>query len=154
MRNDKPGKASVSGRVKPRAKMALDIWRDSIFRKALNMTTDYHPFRYQNVTVIRVVDGDTVELEVDLGFKTRFRDNFRLIGVDTPERGHEGFTEATDYTKAWCDKYQEGGIELHSVKRDKYGRWLAILRSIETGAVLNDSLITEGMGKAYDGGKR
>jgi len=149
MRSKQFRKKATSGGVN-----TLPGWRLSIHRKVLNMAREYHPFRYQNVTFIRAIDGDTVELEVDLGFKTRYRDNFRLTDVDTPERGREGFSEATDYTRAWCEKYQDSGIELHSVKRDKYGRWLAVLRSVQTGAVLNDDLITEGLGEEYHGGRR
>ena len=41
-------------------------------------------FEYTAI-VVRIVDGDTVDLDVDLGFKTRRKDRFRLEGIDTPE---------------------------------------------------------------------
>jgi len=113
----------------------------------------YKPFKYLNFTVIRAVDGDTVEIEVDYGFKGRFRDNFRLTGIDTPERGREGFTEATERLTALLEQYA-GGLELEVTKRDKYGRYLAEIRVTDTGLSINQQMILEGYAKAYYGGKR
>ena len=45
--------------------------------------------------VIRCVDGDTVDFDVDLGFKIFARIRTRLIGVDTPERGQAEYKSAT-----------------------------------------------------------
>lgn len=39
-------------------------------------------------TVLRVVDGDTVDVSIDLGFSTKTDRRLRLAGIDTPERGH------------------------------------------------------------------
>ena len=115
---------------------------------------EYFPFEYQNVMVDRVVDGDTVALTVDVGFGFRYQDNFRLIGIDTPERGQPGFREATEFTELWLMKHAATGLELHSVKRDKYGRGLATIRSLRTGDILNDDLISSGHAVPYDGGRR
>jgi micrococcal nuclease len=113
----------------------------------------YNPYIYRNFTVIRAVDGDTVELEVDVGFRSRYRDNFRLMGIDTPERGHEGFTEATERLTALLEQYA-GQLELEVTKRDKYGRYLGEIRVAETGFSINQQMIIEGHAKAYYGGKR
>ena len=43
----------------------------------------------------RVVDGDTVDFIVDLGFSVHITIRTRLLGVDTPERGHEDWAKAT-----------------------------------------------------------
>lgn len=53
-------------------------------------------YRYR-AEATRVVDGDTLEVEVDLGFYVRCRIKVRLRGVDTPERGQEGWEEAKDF---------------------------------------------------------
>ncbi len=113
----------------------------------------YNPFRYRNFTVIRAVDGDTVEIEVDYGFKGRYRDNFRLSGIDTPERGQDGFTEATERLSALLEQYT-GELVLEVKKRDKYGRYLAEFYTHDTGFSINQQMIIEGHAKTYHGGKR
>ena len=111
------------------------------------------PFIYRNVTVIRIIDGDTVECMVDLGFRTRYQDNFRLTGIDTPERGKPGFYEASEYMESLLKK-ENFKIELETMKGDKYGRWLAEIRSLTTGESLNKRMITEGHAVEYHGGKK
>ena len=46
--------------------------------------------------LVRCVDGDTADLDVDLGFYLTAKIRCRLTGVNTPERGRENFKEATD----------------------------------------------------------
>lgn len=114
---------------------------------------NYNPFIYRNITVVRAVDGDTVEIIVDTGFKSRYQDNFRLTGIDTPERGQDGFHEATNRLLALLIA-NAGDLEIETVKRDKYGRWLAEIRIASTGHSINQQMVTEGHAKPYDGGKR
>jgi micrococcal nuclease len=81
--------------------------------------------------LIRVVDGDTVELMIDLGFSQFTRQTMRLYGIDAPEmRTKEGKA-----AKAWLEDalmpleaiYVQT-IQLSTkAKRDKYGRFLAVL---------------------------
>ncbi len=79
-----------------------------------------------NATVVRWVDGDTIKLDVDLGFRTWVRnESFRLIGVNTPERGREGFDESVKYVNDWAPP---GTIlRILVTKEGKYGRWLVRL---------------------------
>lgn len=108
---------------------------------------------YNNAEVVRVIDGDTVRLKVDVGFRMVYEDNFRLEGIDTPERGQEGFTEASDRMKEWL--LAEGNnVRVEVTKRDKYGRYLAKLSSITSGEIVNEVMVTEGYAKEYFGGKR
>ena len=81
--------------------------------------------------LIRVVDGDTVDLIIDLGFDTSRRERFRLYGIDAPElRTKEGKA-----AKAWLEDalmplepFYIQTIQLSTkAKRDKYGRFLAVL---------------------------
>ncbi len=117
------------------------------------MSRQHQPFVYNNAEVVRVIDGDTVRLKVDLGFRMVYEDNFRLTGIDTPERGHEGFTEATDRMKEWL--LAEGNkVRLEVTKRDKYGRYLAKISSTTSGVVVNEVMVTEGYATEYFGGKR
>jgi len=82
-------------------------------------------------SLIRVVDGDTVELIIDLGFDTSRKERFRLYGIDAPEMN----TLAGKAAKAWLfealqplEAIYVQTIQLATkAKRDKYGRFLAVL---------------------------
>lgn len=107
---------------------------------------EWRPFRYFNVEILRVVDGDTVEAEVDLGYNVKFKSKFRLLGVNTPERRKavmESFRAATAFTQQWCDDHA-GHIEIETMEKDSFGRWLALLRCQVHGDYLNQLLIDEG----------
>jgi micrococcal nuclease len=81
--------------------------------------------------LIRVVDGDTVDLIIDLGFDTSRKERFRLYGIDAPEMRTKEGKEA----KAWLwevlqplETIYVQTIQLSTkAKRDKYGRFLAVL---------------------------
>jgi micrococcal nuclease len=114
--------------------------------------------------LVRVVDGDTVDLVIDLGFDTSRKERFRLYGVDAPEMNTAEGKEA----KAWLEDairplepiYVQT-IQLSTkVKRDKYGRFLAVLyddlgdidanRAMKTTvspASINAKMIIEGHAK-------
>ena len=50
-----------------------------------------------SATVYNVVDGDTIDVVVDLGFKITTKQRLRLNGIDTPEKGQPGFNEAKEW---------------------------------------------------------
>jgi micrococcal nuclease len=87
--------------------------------------------------VKRVVDGDTVDFVVDLGFKIQTTIRTRFVGVDTPERGHEDWARASQKTadllysvadlRTW-DEEQWVIIKTH--KTGKYGRWLVEIEGV------------------------
>jgi micrococcal nuclease len=83
-------------------------------------------YDYRVTEVLRVVDGDTVDLRIDLGFYMTAALRFRLLGVDTPERHEAGWKECTAYTKAWLEE-NAGNIRAETYKADSFGRWLAYL---------------------------
>lgn len=109
------------------------------------------PFTYQNVEVIRVVDGDTVRLSVDLGFNLRHVSNFRLDGIDSAEKWQEGGPKALMHLQVLLDETIDhyGGLEVDVTKKDKYGRWLVVLRRSKDRDSINDRMITEGYAKPY-----
>ena len=83
--------------------------------------------------LIRCVDGDTFDAEVDLGFNTFARIRFRLLDIDTPERGQPGFHEATRELNQLIRAVQsdnDGWFVIESHKTGKYGRWLARLPGV------------------------
>ena len=118
----------------------------------------------------RVIDGDTVILRVDLGFKIMVTVTFRLAGIDTPERGHPGFTEAasrlldllTDHSpdqKQWLLVKTEKDLRGDD-KQGKYGRYLAWIWCADAivdgplersyGGSVNWLLIEEGLAQPYN----
>ena len=82
--------------------------------------------------VVRVVDGDTVDFDVDLGFKTTLRLRGRLVGVDTPERGHADWGKAKDMLSDLLTEHadEDGRIQIHTHKTGKYGRWLVDIDNV------------------------
>ena len=83
--------------------------------------------------LIRVVDGDTVELMIDQGFSQFTKQTMRLYGIDAPEMN----TAEGKAAKAWLWEalqpleaiYIETLQHKTKAKRDKYGRFLAVLYS-------------------------
>ena len=110
--------------------------------------------------VLRVVDGDTVAVDASADMPPELaRLSVRLLGVDTPEKGHRAKCEserdsgqaATAFTEAAIAKAQH--ILVHDPKWGKYGgRVLADL--MLDGRSLTAALIEAGHGRPYDGGRR
>lgn len=109
------------------------------------------PPRVYPATVIRWVDGDTVELEVDLGFYLTTRQHFRLLGYNAPEVvGAERSAGLASMMIACSFAPELGKVTVVSTKGDKYGRWLANV-ILPDGRDLVSALIDAGAGKAWDG---
>ena len=88
-------------------------------------------------TVDRWVDGDTVDMVVDLGFRISTHQRFRLLGdalapiIDTPERGEPGYVEARKVSESI---HPPGSSVIISTEKplsgDKYGRYLVLLPEV------------------------
>jgi len=91
--------------------------------------------------VKRWVDGDTVVVDVDLGFDVRLVDQrMRLLGVDTPERGEPGHLEAAEFSASLCP--MDMNILIRPRGKGKYGRWLV---DLECNSInLNEQLKAKG----------
>jgi len=108
--------------------------------------------------LIKVVDGDTVDLRIDLGFYMSAALRFRLLGVDTPElRGGTDETKAKarvakDFVLARLEAADQ--IRATTYKADSFGRWLADVEYLPPGSdawlSMSLRLIDEGMGVARD----
>jgi micrococcal nuclease len=84
--------------------------------------------------LIRCVDGDTADLDVDLGFYLTARIRCRLTGVNTPERGQENFKEATNILEDLIKQQSDasGYFNITTGKTGKYGRWLVVIDGVNT----------------------
>ncbi len=109
-------------------------------------------FVYFHVDVIRVIDGDTVELNIDMGNNTFWRDKFRLLGINAPEK-HKTDKAAADAATAFlADALQEESLFVYTYGKDKYGRRLCTLNTVNGN--VNVRMIEAGHAVPYAGGKR
>ena len=99
--------------------------------------------------VINVVDGDTIDALVDLGFKVQIMQRLRLARVDTPERTQPGYAAARDFVKGLLEG-KEVTITTHKVS--KWGYFLADV--VIDGRDVSDLLIVSNLGKSYNGGTK
>ena len=113
------------------------------------------------VKITRVVDGDTVDAEVDLGIDTFIKDRIRLMGLDTPESRTRNKKEkalglaAKAYLKELL-KENKGDIILRTSKegKGKFGRILGTLLIYDGMTSVNQMLIDEGHARDYFGGSK
>lgn len=109
---------------------------------------------------IRVIDGDSLWLDVDVGFRTSIKDNFRLNGVNAPEltsKSEEKRKLANDAKEALESLVVDKDLKIVTTKPDKYGRWLVDIYVVYTNGNeihVNDFLVREGYADQYSGGKR
>ena len=112
----------------------------------------------------RVVDGDTIDVTIDLGFDLLKKERVRVAGVDTPEkrtRDKEEKALGIDATNWLKDKLQAAVAGADLVIRTelvggvgKYGRLLGWLYTGDSDLSLNEQMITEGYAWEYDGGTK
>jgi micrococcal nuclease len=96
--------------------------------------------------VTNIVDGDTIDITLDLGYQVATKQRIRLLGVDTPERGEEGYLEA----KAFVSESLLGEeVMIESFKSDSFGRYLAYVYPHKSIISINDALIQSGLARVY-----
>jgi len=118
-------------------------------------------YEYRVKQVLKVVDGDTIDVVIDLGFDVSFTSRVRLAGIDTPESRTTDAREKIlgQEVKEYLKKTLEGAtdIVIRTEKADsseKYGRilgWLFINRQTDS---LNSELVNKGYAWSYDGGTK
>ncbi len=113
------------------------------------------PFQYI-VKEFKVVDGDTIDLTIDLGFYCITKQRFRLARINTEETNSSDPIKRAkgNDAKIFLDEYLNRSkcITVTSIKTEKYGRWLAEI--FADGQNINDILVRYGLANSYDGGKR
>jgi len=116
---------------------------------------------FYKAKVDRVVDGDTIDFIVDLGFSVFHKIRVRLYGVNTPESRTKDLQEkalglaAKEYVDDWFDGCANVFIQTLKDSGGKYGRILAyVYADAAKTACLNTQIIDAGHGVEYFGGKR
>lgn len=108
-----------------------------------------HLFVY-SAFVESVYDGDTITVNIDLGFGINFKNQkIRLLGIDTPELRGEERPEGLKVRDWLRDKIDSKLVILKTYKdsKGKYGRWLADV--FIDGECINADLVAQGYGASY-----
>lgn len=114
-------------------------------------------FNYQ-CKLDRVVDGDTCDALIDLGFDTFVKKRIRLYGVDTWESRTRNKEEkkkglaAKEFTKKFLTEEETFVLQSHGL--GKYGRCLGVIYNNDNSKCLNEELKKEGHAYEYHGGKK
>lgn len=107
------------------------------------------PWTYQVISV-RVIDGDTIEALLDLGFHCRFDISMRLDGINAAEHGSVSGDAATAWLTGLVAASKEVLVTTHKhASGDKFGRILAVLWC--DGVNVNDLAVSLGHAVPYDG---
>ena len=117
-----------------------------------------HMYEYRVSEIGKIVDGDTVDCVLDLGFGMFCKQRIRLHGIDAPEihskdqREKRLADESLGFVTRWISENSKNLI-VETFKDDKYGRLLGRFRT-QDGRCINDEMVKIGYAWAYDGGTK
>ena len=122
-------------------------------------------YNFRVTEITKVLDGDTIDVVIDLGFDLYKKERVRIAGVDTPEKRTRNLEEKAlglDATN-WLKDKLEGAISGDDdlvIRTElvggtgKYGRLLGWCYIGDSTVSLNEQMIEEGYAHAYDGGTK
>ncbi|MFF1711165.1 thermonuclease family protein [Streptomyces sp. NPDC058268] len=107
--------------------------------------------------ILNIVDGDTVDMEIDLGFEVTTHQRIRLYGINAAEKNTQDGRDARQFVVSWASVH--GPVfTLDTVQtphgsdaREKYGRYLGTISAASASDSLNSALVIAGLAKPYDG---
>jgi micrococcal nuclease len=107
-------------------------------------------FEYK-ATIVRVVDADTMDVIIDLGFDISTNQRVRLLGINAAEKNTDAGKQAISYVRNVCPLGAVVVLRSEKDKREKFGRYLAKVYFPESNECLNDILIEKGFAVEYWG---
>ena len=122
-------------------------------------------YNFRVIEIVKVLDGDTIDVTIDLGFDLYKKERVRIAGVDTPEKRTRDLEEkalgidATNWLKEKLDNVINGDDDL-VIRTElvggvgKYGRLLGWLYCGTDELSINEQMIAEGYAWEYDGGTK
>ena len=122
-------------------------------------------YNFRVTKIVKVLDGDTIDVLIDLGFDLYKKERVRIAGVDTPEKRTRNLEEkelgihATDWMNDKLNEAIKGDEEL-TIRTElkggvgKYGRLLGWIYIGDGTISLNEQMITQGYAWSYDGGTK
>ena len=123
-------------------------------------------YNFRVTEIVKVLDGDTIDVLIDLGFDLFKKERVRIAGVDTPEKRTRDLEEkalgidATNWLKKKLEDTIAGDGDELTIRTElkggvgKYGRLLGWLYVGDADVSLNEQMITEGYAWEYDGGTK
>ena len=116
-------------------------------------------YTYFVKSIDRIVDGDTIDISIDLGFDLTKKERVRLAGIDTPEKRTKNQKEkemgyqATEFLEMHLMEATK--LTVRTEKDGKFGRMLGWLYKTEKDEMsINEVMINEGYAWSYDGGTK
>jgi micrococcal nuclease len=110
-------------------------------------------YQYKIKKITRVVDGDTIDVDIDLGFGITISHRIRLKGINAPETKTLDLEEKNKGIQArlWLEKElsKPGEWVIETTKEDKYGRMLGTLRLVGEPISVNEKMLNEGIVKPF-----
>lgn len=112
-------------------------------------------YTYRVLKVERVIDGDTVDIIIDLGFGLSLKQRVRVIGIDTPElrSKNEAEREAAKKSKDFAEQWfiSDNCMTVTTYKDDKYGRILGDFKRTDKSEAFSEALLSAGHAEIYRG---
>jgi endonuclease YncB( thermonuclease family) len=109
----------------------------------------------------RVIDGDSLIINFDLGFYLNLKETVRLIGIDAPEINTKKGKEAAEFVES---ELKNANLIVETRKKERYGRYLGYVYYskkykdftdiIRYGKLLNEELVKAGLANRYGAGKK
>jgi micrococcal nuclease len=110
-------------------------------------------YQYKIKKINRVIDGDTIDLDIDLGFGITLSHRVRLKGINAAETRTTDLEEkqAGINARLWLEKElsKRGEWIIETTKEDKYGRILGTLYLAGEPVTVNEKMLNEGIAKPY-----
>ena len=110
-------------------------------------------YQYKVKKINRIIDGDTVDIDIDLGFGVTLSHRVRLKGINAAETKTLDLEEKAKglAAKEWLKKElsREGEWMIETVKEDKYGRILGTLYFVGDPVTVNERMLNEGIAEPY-----
>ena len=115
-------------------------------------------YEYSIKEVVKVVDGDTIDIVIDLGFNLSKKERVRLAGIDSPESRTKDLEEkelgleSKEFLKRRLEDGKSSGLRVKTEKDGKYGRMLGWIYCGETN--INTEMVDRGYAWFYSGGSK
>jgi micrococcal nuclease len=153
--------AKVQAAIDEKKAEAKEALKSKLPYQTFLMSETKDPYVYRIKSITKVVDGDTIDANIDLGFDISLTKRIRLAGIDSPESRTTNLKEKALglETKEWLKKTLEDAkdILIKTEKPDsteKYGRIIGHLFINDQETSLNNQMIDEGYALEYEGGKK
>jgi micrococcal nuclease len=109
-------------------------------------------YEYKIKEVTKIIDGDTIDAVIDLGFSVFIKSRIRLAGINAPETKTVDLNEKAKGldAKSWLEKeLKDQEIIIRTLKEEKYGRMLGYLYTRNHSLTINERMILEGFAEKY-----